>query len=116
MKELLKENLNRIYFFGDVFALFLSAVLALICRFGFDYSQIKLDRYLSVFTWISFAVIVLMYSYKLYKKEFRYYLPQIPVIAKSIFYSILLFFLFTFFDRSTEYSRLAVFYYVFFIK
>ena len=114
MKQLLKENLNRIYFFGDVFALFLSAVLALICRFGFDYGQIKLDRYLSVFTWISVAIIFLMYSYKLYKKEFKSYLPQIPVIAKSIFYSILLFFLFTFFDRSTEYSRLAVFYYVFF--
>lgn len=114
MKQMLKGNLNRIYIFGDVFAFFLSAVLSLICRFGFDYSQIKMERYLAVFTLLSVAVIFLMYSYNLYKKEFKSYLPQVPVIAKAIFYSVLLFFLFTFFDHSTEYSRLAVSYYVFF--
>lgn len=114
MRKLGQRNLNKIYIFGDICALLLAAAVSLVCRFGFDYSEIPLDRYLSVFTWISFAIIFLMYSYKLYKKEFKSYLPQIPVIAKSIFYSLLLFFLFTFFDRSTEYSRLMIGYYIFF--
>lgn len=114
MNCILKNNLNKIYLLGDLAALFLAAVLALVCRFGFNYSFIPFDRYISVFLWISFAIIFLMYSYKLYRREFKSYLPQIPVIAKSIFYSLLLFFLFTFFDRSTEYSRLMIGYYAFF--
>jgi len=107
LSKLIKKNLSKLYLIGDLLAFTLAGSLILFLEFYFS-NNIYYRWYISTFFLISLSSIFLMYSYKLYKPDFKSYLPQVPVISKALFYSLLLFFLFTFFIRIFSYSRLAI--------
>ncbi len=114
MRKRNQKGLTGLNMLMDGVAVILAGLLALIIRFGFDWSTIDYKWYLSAFVFVAAIDLFTLYFNNYYDKGYKSLTVQIPVMVRAFIYSFMLFFIVSFFARFVSFSRLFIVYFIVF--
>ncbi|RKD32283.1 sugar transferase [Thermohalobacter berrensis] len=111
MRNSKDRQIKLIFYITDILMLCVSGLIAVGIRFSFNWKEFNLPWYIFALVFIVVSTVISMYFNKLYDLKYRSWFAQVPKIINSFIYSILIFFLFSFYVRKVSYSRLALGYF-----
>lgn len=107
-----QQKMKWYYKIGDFLGLSMAALLSLVTRFGFHWTDDIFARwYYGAFALIIVLTQFILYIYKMYDLKYKSFVPQVPLIFRALLHSMLTFWVLSFFVRSISFSRLTFLYF-----
>ena len=107
-----QQKMKWYYKTGDFLGLSMAALLSLLTRFGFHWTDDIFARwYYGAFALIIILTQFILYIYKMYDLKYKSFVPQVPLIFRALLHSMLTFWVLSFFVRTISFSRLTFLYF-----
>ncbi|MFZ3171883.1 MAG: sugar transferase [Carboxydocellales bacterium] len=107
-----QRKMKWYYIIGDFLGLSLAALLSLLIRFGYHWTEDIFARwYYGSFGLIIGVTMFILYIYKMYDLKYKSFVPQVPLIFRALLHSMLGFWVLSFFVRTISFSRLTFVYF-----
>lgn len=108
----MQRKMKWYYRIGDFLGLSMAALLSLLTRFGFHWTDDIFARwYYGAFALIIVLTQFILYIYKMYDLKYKSFVPQVPLIFRALLHSMLTFWVLSFFVRTISFSRLTFLYF-----